>query len=114
MTEPQMLAAIGAVLVLVLWFAKQGFEKVLEDVRRVPSKEWFVEVKDAVDRVPEAEWFTRVEEKLQRIDPNRIQEHFSRVHTLSNTAMEAKLKAEEHRATLQDHETRLRLVEKRG
>lgn len=114
MTEAQTLAALAAILVLVLWFAKQGFNKTLEDVRRIPPKEWFDEVKEAVDRVPEAEWFRTVGAKLEQIDPKRIQEHYDRVHKLSNIAWEAKLKTDEHKATLNDHETRIRTVEKRG
>lgn len=51
--------------------------------------------------------------KLEGIDPERLEQHYSRVHGLANTAAKCEMSVERHERLLADHEARLRVVEAR-
>jgi hypothetical protein len=90
---------------------------------------WLVKAKVAhvsrvVDRVPELDWFKRVEAKLDRLqpehvaklegfDPDRLQRHYTPVLELATTATECRLDVERLDDQVQDHESRIRVLEKR-
>lgn len=56
-------------------------------------------------------WRERVETKIDKLDPDRLGEHFTRVHTLSNDVFKALISIVNTEKDLADHEVRLRQAE---
>lgn len=115
MSQEQILSVAAGLIALtfgvVAVLGKRVWDNVMGTIDRVPSKEWFDGVKDSVDCVPEKEWFTRVESKLEKVDPERMQEHYARVHSLGNTAMANSMGIERVAKQTEDHEHRIRDLE---
>lgn len=104
--------AVSVIAIAIAGFlAKHTFDRIATAIERVPEAKWFDEVKAACDRVPEVQWFQRVEDTLGKIDPTRIHQHFDRVHTLSNIAMETRMTADRAERDVADHESRIRKLE---
>jgi esterase/lipase len=70
---------------------------------------WRVRVEAKIDRLQPEHIL-----KLEELDPERIREHYEKVHTLSNKVMETSMTVERHEVTIGDHEARIRGLEKRG
>ena len=67
---------------------------------------------DVVDRVPPAEWFRRVEEKIDQLDPERLSLQYKRVHAHGQQLERQEGQISTLRRDVDDHEGRLRVVEK--
>jgi hypothetical protein len=72
-----------------------------------------------------AEWRKRVEDKIDRLqpehilkiegfDPERLDEHYQRLHKLTNDISVVKMTADRAEIQVADHEHRLRVVERKG
>ena len=49
--------------------------------------------------------------KLEGLDPERLEEHYKRLHTMANTATELKLTVDRQDRQIMDHENRMRRLE---
>lgn len=104
--------AVSAIAFIIAGFlAKHTFNRFMAVVDRMPEASWFKEVKEACDRVPEAAWFERVEDKVNKVDPDRMLEHYARVHSLSNTTFANDLTLKRIEKQNDDHEGRIRVLE---
>lgn len=83
-------------LVIGLWLARRELKRIL----------------DVVDRMPPAEWFKRVEDKIDLLDPERLSAHYERVHAHAQRIQAHDVEINTLRREVDDHETRLRVVEK--
>lgn len=59
------------------------------------------------------QWRTRIEGKIDKMDPERMDEHYTKVHTLSNKTFELSMTTSRLDVDQQDHEMRLRLIERK-
>ncbi len=80
---------------------------------------WFVRrqlthILSVVERVPEKEWFERIEEKVNDLPTNkRFEDHFEAVHKHTSILMAHGMKLDKLERSSEDHEVRIRIVERR-
>jgi outer membrane murein-binding lipoprotein Lpp len=89
-TEIIVTLSVGFTLLwsLSLWLLKMYIAGVFAEVKRMGGlvrQEWFDEISSRVKELPGKRWFDEVHERLKGLpDPDRLADHFKRVHELGN------------------------------
>lgn len=118
MTQTQIIVGLG-VIVTLLWglsllLLKKQITDVFETVKRLPPQEWFDGINASVRELPGRQWFDEVHKSIKAFpDPERLAQHFERVHKLSNDANVLNLRAEDLKLELREQKDRITRLEER-
>ena len=82
---------------IAAWLVKREVSRVLAAVERVPGKDWFERVEEKLDNLPSA---------------SRFDAHFKMGHDHANMLLEHSLRLGKAERGLDDHEGRIRVIER--
>lgn len=113
MTPTQIIVALSVgftfLWAIALLLLKNQITHVLTEVRRMPNEKWFDEVNTRVKALPDQDWFDEVRMAIRRMpDPERLGEHYARVHQLANSVNSLSIEGGNLKAEIQDIKVVLR------
>lgn len=70
---------------LSLWLLKKQMGDAFTTLQRIPPAKWFTDVVERLAELPGKQWFDEVHQSIKGLpDPERIKDHFDRLHRLAN------------------------------